>query len=99
MHYYRHATTQSATAVTASTAVTNAFGSQTYAIRVVANTPCHIRIGDGVQTATTADPYLPANEIDFLDVGPGQRLAVIRAATGGLVTATDGTLWVTELTK
>ena len=35
--------------------------------------------------------YLPT-------VTPGQRISAIKAATVGLVTATAGTLWVTELT-
>ena len=33
-----------------------------------------------------------------MTVTPGQRISAIKAATGGLVTATAGTLWVTELT-
>ena len=45
----------------ASTAIANAFGGQTYQVRLVANSACHIRIGDGAQTATVADPFLPAN--------------------------------------
>ena len=97
--YSRLSTTQSATAVTASTAVTNPVGAQTYAVRLVANTACHVKIGDGAQTATTSDPFLPANEVDYVAIRPGQSIAVIRAVTNGLVTATDGTLWVTELTK
>jgi hypothetical protein len=50
-----------------------------------------------VQTATTADTYLPANTIEYVIVSPGQRISAIKAATNGLVTATAGTLWVTEM--
>lgn len=84
-------------AYSASTAITNAFGAQTYQIRLVANSACHYKIGDGAQTATTSDPFLPANWVEHLTVTPGQRISVIRAATNGLVTATDGTAWVTEM--
>jgi hypothetical protein len=35
--------------------------------------------------------------IEYVIVQPGQKLSVIQAATGGLVTATNGTLNVTEL--
>lgn len=81
----------------ASVAVANAFGPQTYRIRLVSNSACHFRISDGAQVATAADPYLPANWETFVTVTPGQRISAIKAATGGLVTATAGTLWVTEL--
>lgn len=79
------------------TAITNAFAPETYKVRVVSNSACNIRIGDGAQTASTADPFLPANWIDTYTVSPGQRISAIKAATNGLVTATAGTLWITEL--
>jgi hypothetical protein len=80
----------------ASAAIANAFGSETFQLRLVANSACCYRIGDGAQTATTADTLLPANVIDYVIVSPGQRISAIKAATNGLVTATAGTLWVTE---
>ncbi len=79
--------------------ITNAFGSQTYWVRLVANSACHYKIGDGAQTAATTDPFLPALWSETVKVGPGQSIAAIRAATNGLVTATSGTLSVTELTN
>jgi hypothetical protein len=81
----------------ASVGITNAFNSGTYQLRLAANSACHYRIGDGVQTATIADTYLPANTIEYVIVSPGQRISAIKAATNGLVTATAGTLWVTEM--
>ncbi len=80
-----------------SAAITNAFGVETYPLRMVANSACCYRMGDGAQTATAADAYLPANAIEDVIVTPGQRIAAIKAATNGLVTATAGTLWVTEM--
>ncbi len=79
-----------------SVGITSAFGSETYQLRLVANSGCCYRIGDGAQTATTSDPYLPANVVEYVTVSPGQRIAAIKAATNGLVTATAGTLWITE---
>ena len=79
-----------------SVAITNAFGPETYQLRLVADSACCYRVGDGAQTATTADTYLPANVIEYVIVSPGQRISAIKAATNGLVTATAGTLWVTE---
>jgi hypothetical protein len=84
-------------AYNASAAITNAFGPETFQLRLVADSACCYRIGDGAQTATTADPFLPANTIEYVIVSPGQRISVIKAATEGLVTATAGTLWITEL--
>jgi hypothetical protein len=81
----------------ASAAITNVFGPETYQLRVVADSACCYRIGDGAQTATTADTFLPANVIEYVIVSPGQRISAIKAATNGLVTATAGTLWVTEM--
>lgn len=81
----------------ASSAIANAFGAESYQIRLVADAACCYRIGDGVQTATTADVFLPANTIEYVIVSPGQRISAIKAASNGLVTATAGTLWVTEM--
>jgi len=78
-------------------AVTSAFGTETFQIRLVSNSACHYAVGDGTQTASTASPFLPANFIEYVTVSPGQRISAIKAATNGLVTATAGTLWITEL--
>ena len=80
-----------------SAAITNAFGPETFQLRLVANAACCFRIGDGAQTATNTDTFLPANVIDYVIVSPGQRISVIKAASNGLVTATAGTLWITEM--
>jgi len=81
----------------ATTVATNAFGAQTRWVRLVSSSACNFRIGDGAQTATAADPLLPASWETVVVVVPGQRIAAIKAS-GGLLTATAGTLWVTELT-
>jgi hypothetical protein len=81
----------------ASAAIANAFGTETYQLRLAADSACCYRVGDGAQTATTADIFLPANTIEHVIVSPGQRLSAIKAATNGLVTATAGTLWITEM--
>jgi hypothetical protein len=93
----RTGTTQTI-AFNASTAITNVFGPETYQLRLVADSACCYRIGNGTQTATAADPFLPANTIEYVIVSPGQSISAIMAASNGLVTATAGTLWVTEMT-
>ena len=73
------------------------FGPETYQLRLVANSACCYRIGDGAQIATASDIYLPPNWTEYVTVSPGQRIAAIKAPTNGSVTATAGTLWVTEM--
>lgn len=80
-----------------STAIANVFGPEAYQLRLVSNAACCYRIGDGAQTATNGDNFLPANVIEYVIVSPGQRISAIKAPTDGLVTATAGTLWVTEM--
>jgi hypothetical protein len=82
-----------------SVSATNKFGSETYQVRLVSDSACQYKIGDGAQTAAqdNTSPFLPANWVEYVRVNPGQQIAAIRAATDGLVTATSGTLWVTEL--
>ena len=81
-------------------AITNAFGANTYVIRLSSNSACHVLVSEAasVTTATVSNAFfLPANWVDYIIVSPGQKLSVIRAATDGLVTATSGTLNVTEM--
>ena len=94
----RNGTTQTI-AYDGNVAITNAFGTYTHHIRIVANSACHYKIGDGAQTAATTTEQLPANWIEYIKVTPGQRISAIKAATNGsIITATAGTMWVTELT-
>lgn len=93
----RNSTTQAVAYTGTAAASADAFGSQTRQIRVVANSACHIVVG-GTPVAAVTDPFLPANWVEYLTVNPGEKISAIRAASDGLVTATSGTLWVTELT-
>lgn len=79
--------------------VTNPFGGQTYAIMLVSSSGCnfHIYENGGTATATVADPYLPPNWPVVVTVSPGQKISALKSPTNGLITATAGTLWVTEL--
>jgi hypothetical protein len=83
-----------------SVAITNAFGTQTRQLRLVANSHCHYHIYDPAGTATAAvltDPYLTANRIEYVTVTPGQKISAIKSPTAGLITEAAGTLWVTEI--
>lgn len=93
----RNSTTQAVAYTGTAAASTNAFGGQTRQIRIVANSACHYSIA-GTPVAVVTDAFLPANWVEYVTVNPGEKISAIQAATGGLVTATAGTLWVTELT-
>lgn len=82
MHQHRFGVTQTLACTATSAALANAFGTQTYRLRVCASTSCHIRIGEGTPVATAADPLLPPNSAEYLTVTPGQKVAAIRAASG-----------------
>lgn len=79
-------------------ASTNAFGTQTRQVRIVSNSACHYTFA-ATPTAAVTDAFLPANWVEYRSVTPGQKISAIQAATGGLVTATAGSLWVTELSN
>ena len=86
--HYRLATVQVVTISGTSAPVTNAFGSQTYAVRVVADTDSYITFGAS-PTATTSDVLLPANTVEYFTVTPGQKIAFIQKTAGGLGNVTE----------
>lgn len=92
----RLGTTQ-AVAYTGTAGTSSAFGSQTYRVRIVANSACCFLVTQAGTAAQTTDKFLPALWVEYITVNPGEKISAIRAATDGLVTATSGSLWVTEL--
>ena len=83
----RSGTTQKIS-VGASSTASSAFAAKTRAIRIVSTTGGHYAIGLN-PTATTDDPYLPADVVEFVAVNGSDRIALIQAAS-------SGTAWVTE---
>lgn len=72
----------------ASVALTNPFGNYTTVVRLCSTTACHIKVGSA-PTATTSDPYLPANIDWFIEVAPGQKVATIQNAAAGTLHVTE----------
>lgn len=80
-------------------AASTAFGSQTYQIRVsvsgtgfVAGTAgVRVRIGDGTPTAVATDAFIPNTWVEYFNVTPGQKIAVLGNDAG------VGTISVTEM--
>ena len=93
----RWGTTQVVDFTSVSVALTTAFGSQTRQVRLAANAACHVKVGDGAQTATSTSPMMhPQGGPEIITVSAGQSLAAIRAS-GGNLTSVDGRLTVTEI--
>jgi hypothetical protein len=76
--------------VSAVSAASTAFGSETWAVLLVATAACNVRIDSGTPTATTSDTLLPANVPLFFACTPNMKVAAVTASTA--------TLNVTELT-
>jgi hypothetical protein len=94
----RHGRTQTIDVTSVSAGVTSVLGTQTYFVRVAANTPIHLRVYDTTvsSTATSADPIVPVQVVEVVGVTPGQRISAIKAS-GGAVTSADGRVTITEL--
>lgn len=68
---------------------TAAFGSQTYRVRVATGAqPGYVVFGTAPVAAAT-DSLLGTNVIDYFDVTPGQKAAVLQAGTAGTITVTE----------
>jgi hypothetical protein len=74
---------------TIASAATAAFGAQTYQIRVAANVATFVTVGDGTPTATTNSALLPAGQIDYFTVTPGQKVAALGQGAAGSVSITE----------
>ena len=88
--------TQTIAYAASSAAATNAFGSETFQVRLIANSACHYNIGEEAQTATTSDRSC-RRVILSRRLSQAELIAAIEASTNGLVTATASMLFVTEL--
>jgi hypothetical protein len=76
--------------MSASSQATAAFGAGTFRVRVATSAqPAYITIGDGTPTAAATDSILGTNVVDYFDVTPGQKAAVLQAGTAGTITVTE----------
>lgn len=88
---FRYGTVQKV-AYTGTAGTSSAVGSQTYAVRLVASTACHVNISAAGTAATATDGYIAANApAEYVCVSPGDKISAIQDASGG-------NLWITELT-
>lgn len=76
-------------AIGVASAASAPFAAQTRQIRVAATSACRIAVGDGTPVATATDAYLPANQVEYIQVTPGQRIAVIQETAGGKLSVAE----------
>lgn len=76
--------------MSASSQATAAFGAQTRRVRIATGAqPGYFVIGDGAPTAAVTDNLIGTNVVDYVDVNPGQKAAVLQAGTAGTITVTE----------
>lgn len=68
--------------------ITNAVGSYTTAIRVVATSAAYIAIG-AAPTATTADVYISAGIPEVFSCNPGEKVSAIQVSGNGALHVTE----------
>lgn len=89
---YRLTAASDVVAVGAASAQSAVFGAFTDVVRVASTTNAWIAINDN-PTAIAADgsAYLPANQVEYFSVKPGDRLAVIQDSAAGNISVTEMT--------
>ena len=80
-------TTQKVTS-SGSSVQSSAFGAYIEYVRIVADADCHIAFGVN-PTATTSSIYVPADDVEYFKVSPGEKVAVIGSVN----------LYVSDLTE
>ena len=79
--------------VTNSSVASTAFGANTTMIRVAVSLGhCHFATGTAPTASITTSPMAPTNNVFFIKVNPGDKIAVIKDSS-----VTSSTLAVTEL--
>lgn len=69
---------------------TAAFGAQTRCVRIATGAqPGYFLAGDGTPTAAATSNLIGTNVVDYIDVNPGQKIAVLQAGTAGTITVTE----------
>jgi hypothetical protein len=70
-------------------ALSNAFGNETYMIRIAATEAAYFVIGDATVEAADTDPLIGINVVDYITVTPGQYISGLEADSGGVLSVTE----------
>jgi hypothetical protein len=83
-------TTNQVITVSTSSQQSTALGSQTTIVRIAASgSAAYFSIGSNPTANLTTSPILVANDIEYVEVSPGDKIAVIGAAAGGFFSITE----------
>ncbi|HEX5509837.1 MAG TPA: hypothetical protein VFX37_15155 [Pseudolabrys sp.] len=86
----RPGTSQDITTGSTSATLTNAFGSETYQVRLCATADVRYRVVEsGGGTAVAADTLLPSGVVEYIIVTPGQKIAAIQDSAAGKLNVTE----------
>jgi len=80
--------THRSVAYTGTAGTVAAVGAGVQKVRVVVTSGAYIKIGSAV-TATTSDPYLPADSIEYFTVNPGEVVSAIQVSSAGTLHVTE----------
>lgn len=84
----RLGTHQSAAYTGTAGTITNAISDQVVKIRVVVTSAAYVKVGNS-PTATTADPYMPADSVEYFTVSAGMKVSAIQVSAGGTLHVTE----------
>lgn len=79
---WRNSTHQSVAYTGTAGTISNAVGSNTYAVRIVATSACYYAIAKS-PTATSSDVYLPADTVETVRINPGEKVSFLQVASSG----------------
>jgi hypothetical protein len=90
-HASRPGASQDITTGSSSATLANAFGSETYQVRLSATAAVRYRLVDGTNggTAVSTDTLLPSGVVEYIIVTPGQKIAAIQDSAAGKLNVTE----------
>ena len=91
-YFLRPLTTQAFPYDGTSRPITSAFGPNTTYVRFTCSTSCFVALDPNPFASTTTGMYIPADTVQTISGGRGEKLAVIRSTN-------SGTIYVTEMTR
>ncbi|MDE5451324.1 hypothetical protein GWE18_00340 [Bradyrhizobium sp. CSA112] len=86
----RPGTSQDITTGAASATLANPFGSETFQVRLCTTTTCRYRVVEAAGgTAVATDTLLHPDQLEYITVTPGQKIAAIQETAAGKLNVTE----------
>ncbi len=68
--------------------ITNAMSAGVHKCRVVCTTAAYIKIGVS-PTATTSDPYMPADSVEYFTINEGEKVSAVQVSSNGTLSVAE----------